>query len=87
MSEKPQSIHVGSFVQPRVHPSRQHEITAHGRVEAIEKFTDDQSTRIWIIVKWFDAEGFPGRDGSRHAAAELVLMDDETANLQTETSS
>jgi hypothetical protein len=47
---------------------------AKGRVHARERYTDALCTRCWVCVTWFDENGCPQREPSRHAADELYLF-------------
>lgn len=62
---------IGDFVRLIVPADRKSECFARGRVGAIETYSDYQSTRTWIYVQWFDSDGRPDKEATKHAAQEL----------------
>jgi len=64
-------LQVGDFVRLVVPDDRRHDASARGRVTAYEKYTDDQGTRTWIYVRWFNDDGKPDSEQMRHSYDEL----------------
>ena len=65
-------IRIGSFVRalspfPLPSPSPGDDPLPHGRVEFIERYTDEWGTRTFIGVRWFDGPHIPSRDITRHS--------------------
>ena len=66
-----QPLNLGDFVRFVVPDDRKHEASARGRVVAYEKYTDDQGTRVWVYVRWFNDDGKPDNEPMRHSCDEL----------------
>lgn len=63
---------IGSFVHAKVSPSAlKSGRFAHGRVNAVESYTDDNGSRMWIYVRWLSVDGKPDAGDQKHAPAEL----------------
>lgn len=67
----PLTITIGSIVRLAVPPPAGEQHWARGRLCAIESYTDDNGTRTWYYVRWFDKDGKPDSEPMKHALAEL----------------
>ena len=65
---------VGDFVRLVVPEDRRQESFARGRVVAIELYTDFNGPRTWVCVQWFDHDGKPDKDNTKHHATELEAI-------------
>ncbi len=65
-------MNIGDFVRYLVPDDRKPEAFAVGRIMAREEYTDFHGTRIWWYVQWFDHDGKPDKDMTKHSARELM---------------
>ena len=74
-------IRIGSFVRalspfPLPSPSPGDDPLPHGRVEFIERYTDEWGTRTFIGVPGLDGPHIPPRDITRHSPHSLETLDE-----------
>ncbi len=63
---------IGDFVRYIVPDDRRSEAFAVGRIMAREEYADFHGKRIWWYVQWFDHDGKPDNDFTKHASQELM---------------
>lgn len=64
---------IGSFVRYNC-PDPHGEHFAIGRVVSIERYTDDQGTRVWYGVQWITENGGPAGEPKKHSEDELKVI-------------
>lgn len=62
---------LGDFVRLCVPADRRADSFARGRIVAVEQYADFHGTRTWLYVLWFDNDGSPAKEPTKHAAPEL----------------
>ena len=72
MEPEPQTIRVGDWVQYK-YPART-ALSTVGRVNAIEKYTDDHGTRTFVYIRWLDQEERPDREYMRLYPEEIEVV-------------
>lgn len=65
---------VGSFVRLVVPADRKGDCFTRGRIVAHEIYRDDNGTRSWWYVRWFNDDGKPDSEPMKHAAEELEAV-------------
>jgi len=65
---------VGDYVRLVVPHDRKQDAFARGRITATEQYTDFHNTRTWLYVQWFDHDGKPDKDCTKHARQELYQV-------------
>lgn len=68
-------MEIGDFVRFVVPKDKQMDHTTIGRVLAIEKYTDMQSSKIWYYVSWV-IDGKPSQTDMKHSRGELEKIEE-----------
>jgi len=71
MSNRVKTWNIGDFVRLVVPEDRKRDCFTQGRVLAVETYKDMNGKRIWVYVRWHDADGKPDSDTTKHAIEEL----------------
>lgn len=65
---------IRDYVRYRVCSCHNGDAHARGVITAKETYEDDNGVRTWWYVRWFDGNGKPDANDTKHSESELVVV-------------